>query len=67
MINADFSAARWTKSSYSGNSGNCVEVATAHRAVGVRDSKRPGTGHLVFHNAAWATFLSTTFSAENAG
>ena len=29
MINADLSAAQWAKSSYSGDSGNCVEVAFA--------------------------------------
>jgi hypothetical protein len=29
MITADFSAARWRKSSYSTDAGNCVEVAFA--------------------------------------
>ena len=31
----------WLKSSYSGNTGNCVEVAFAGRVVAVRDSKDP--------------------------
>ena len=35
----DLSCAQWRKSSYSGNSGNCVEVALIHGLVAVRDSK----------------------------
>lgn len=30
---------RWRRASYSGTSGNCVELA--HTGVAVRDSKRP--------------------------
>ncbi|MER6519297.1 DUF397 domain-containing protein [Streptomyces sp. NPDC001553] len=37
---------RWFKSSYSNNGGNCVEVATAHGEVLIRDSKNPGGSHL---------------------
>ncbi|TCP51985.1 uncharacterized protein DUF397 [Tamaricihabitans halophyticus] len=79
MINADFSAAQWRKSSYSGSSGdcvevafapatwrtssysgssgNCVEVAVADSAVGVRDSKNPTAGTLIFPATSWAEFL----------
>jgi hypothetical protein len=41
---SDFSAARWHKSSRSGDShGNCVEIATALGIIGIRDSKNnPG-------------------------
>jgi hypothetical protein len=35
----DFSDARWIKSSYSGQNGNCVELAAAGPVIGVRDSK----------------------------
>jgi hypothetical protein len=35
---------RWRKSSYSGNGGNCVEVADQHSRVLVRDTKQAGRG-----------------------
>jgi Domain of unknown function (DUF397) len=34
-------AARWRKSTRSTNTSNCVEVALAWPAVGIRDSKNP--------------------------
>lgn len=37
----DLSHAQWLRSSYSSNSGNCVEVAVTESVVGVRDSKDP--------------------------
>ena len=37
----DLSSAQWKKSSYSGNSGNCVEVADLGTVVVIRDSKEP--------------------------
>jgi hypothetical protein len=46
----------WRKSSFSGTTGNCVEVKYAE-TVGVRDSKRPAAGQLAFAPDAWATFL----------
>jgi hypothetical protein len=45
---------RWQKSSYSGNGGNCVEIAVlpdGRRAV--RDSKDPGGTVLVLTAAQW--------------
>jgi hypothetical protein len=53
----DFSSAAWRKSSRSGTGSNgaCVEVAFAV-AVGVRDSKNLGGGHLVFGDSAWRAF-----------
>jgi hypothetical protein len=38
----------WRKSSHSGgvNDSACVEVARLSAAVGIRDSKDPGAGHL---------------------
>ncbi|MGM1059751.1 DUF397 domain-containing protein [Saccharothrix sp. Mg75] len=48
----------WRKSSYSGpNGGNCVEVAHTGTSTGVRDSKNPGGGVLVFGTGAWTRFL----------
>jgi Domain of unknown function (DUF397) len=42
MTKIDLSRAEWRKSSYSGQSGNCVEVArNLPGLVAVRDSKGP--------------------------
>ncbi|WP_084467872.1 DUF397 domain-containing protein [Actinokineospora inagensis] len=49
---------RWRKSSFSGDSGNCVEIAYGRR-VHVRDSKRPAAT-LRFTAAAWARLLTGT-------
>jgi hypothetical protein len=50
----------WFKSSFSSaNSTQCVEVAFRPGQVGVRDSKRHGTGPVqVFPAAEWAAFLA---------
>ncbi|TLG04188.1 DUF397 domain-containing protein [Nocardia cyriacigeorgica] len=51
--------ARWFKSSYSGSSQDCVEVAHfAGGQVGVRDSKHPTGPALRFTPTAWDTFLA---------
>jgi len=57
----DFSGAEWRKSSHSGDgsNGDCVEVAFAEVAVGVRDSKHSSGSHLVFGGAAWRKALRT--------
>lgn len=46
----------WCKSSYSGNSDNCVEVG---HGIGIRDSKAPST-HLPLSAEAWSAFLRFT-------
>ncbi len=53
----DLSRARWRKSSYSGNTGNCVEVATVDAVVGVRDSITPRSTILVMSVASWQAFV----------
>jgi hypothetical protein len=53
MDNIDNST--WRTASYSGNSGNCVEVADATRVVLVRDTKDRG-GMLAFPADAWQAF-----------
>jgi hypothetical protein len=49
----------WRKSSYSGNSGNCVEIASAPGRVVVRDTKDNGTGPVLrISPADWSRFTS---------
>jgi hypothetical protein len=54
----DLSRAQWKKSSYSGNSGNCVEVAHFGQAVAVRDSKDPDGPVVAVTSTEWRAFLS---------
>jgi hypothetical protein len=49
----------WRKSSYSGNGGECVEVATGHLGtVAVRDSKNPHGPVLIVSRDEWAGFIT---------
>jgi hypothetical protein len=50
----------WTKSSYSGGSNDCVEVAhgAIPAAMPVRDSKAPAGPAVVFADTAWGSFIS---------
>jgi hypothetical protein len=58
MTKIDLSRAAWRKSSYSGQSGNCVEVArNLPGLVAVRDSKAPGGARLVVSCEAWRAFV----------
>lgn len=57
-MEASLAGATWRKSSYSGGSGNCVEVAgNLPAAVGVRDSKNPDGHALVVTAQAWQAFI----------
>lgn len=48
----------WHKSSYSsGEGGQCIEVATSHSTVHVRDSKARKGPMLAFAPARWAAFV----------
>jgi len=54
----DLSRAQWRKSSYSGNSGNCVEVATnLPDLVAIRDSKNSDGSRLLISAAVWQAFV----------
>lgn len=54
----DLSRAAWQMSSYSGNGGNCVQVArNLPGVVAVRDSKNPDAATLVFSPTEWKVFL----------
>jgi Domain of unknown function (DUF397) len=49
----------WRKSSYSAESGACVEVAPTPDRVLVRDSKDPDGPALAVSAAAWRALLTT--------
>ncbi len=57
MTGDDLSRAQWKKSSYSGNTGNCVEVAATQSMVGIRDSKDPDRAVLRVSREAWQEFI----------
>ncbi|MGW4771491.1 DUF397 domain-containing protein [Nocardia sp. NPDC004278] len=58
-MSADLSEARWFKSSRSGGSKECVEVAFLDGGrVGVRDSKNPTGPALVFTPGEWDAFTA---------
>lgn len=54
----ELSGAKWFKSSFSGSSKECVEVAFVDAGVGVRDSKNPTGPALIFTPSEWSTFTS---------
>ncbi len=54
----DLSRAQWRKSSYSGNTGNCVELTDLDGVVAVRDSKRPDMAMLMLTPADWRAFIN---------
>jgi hypothetical protein len=48
----------WTKSSYSGGNGACVEVKSPEvRSIAVRDSKAPEGPSVSFAPASWNAFV----------
>jgi len=64
MNQPDLSAVPWRKSTRSGVSGNCVEVATLNDAVAVRDSKHPTGPALLFTPAEWEAFIGGVKAGE---
>ena len=64
MAASDISA-RWTKSSYSGPQGNCVEIAHLPGGeVAVRNSRYPVGPALLFTADEWGAFLSGAHAGE---
>jgi hypothetical protein len=64
-VSSDLSGARWFKSSRSGASQDCVEVAfLAEGHIGVRDSKNPTGPALVFTPGEWDAFTAGVTDGE---
>lgn len=64
-MSVDLSEARWFKSSRSGGSQDCVEVAFLDEGmVGVRDSKNPAGPALVFAPGEWDAFTAVVQRGE---
>jgi len=58
MTETELSHAKWRKSSYSSQDGNCVEVARSLPGlVAVRDSKEPDGAKLVVSQETWRAFV----------
>jgi Domain of unknown function (DUF397) len=54
----DLSRAAWRKSTYSGQDGNCVEIATnLPGIIAIRDSKNPAGPVLRFTHCDWTAFI----------
>jgi uncharacterized protein DUF397 len=68
MRSVDHSPATWRKSTYSGPSNGCVEVArvaTAGAGIGIRDSKDvAGSPVLRFKSEEWRSFLGNIKSGR---
>jgi predicted secreted Zn-dependent protease len=63
----DLSRAAWRKSTYSGQDGNCVEIATnLPGIIAVRDSKNPDGPALSFTHSNWAAFIQGIKTGERA-
>jgi Domain of unknown function (DUF397) len=57
-MSSDLSDAKWRKSSRSGGTGDCVEVATnIENVVAVRDSKNQSGPVLTFTVDEWRAFI----------
>lgn len=58
MRTPDLANAAWHRSSYSGQGGDCLEVACdVPGSVPVRDSKRPAGPALRFPPPGWVSFV----------
>lgn len=64
-MNGELSTICWFKSSHSGGSQDCVEIAFLEEGnVGVRDSKNPEGPALAFSSNEWDAFIIETRKAR---
>ncbi|QMU72569.1 DUF397 domain-containing protein [Streptacidiphilus sp. P02-A3a] len=62
---ASASGLAWTKSSFSGANGNCVEIAAlVDGGRAVRDSKNADGPALCFTSQEWAAFVAGVHAGE---
>jgi hypothetical protein len=54
----------WHKSSASGGTGDCVEVAFVDEGVLIRHSRNPGGPVLSFTHSEWRAFLTGSRNGE---
>ena len=65
MTSFNLEGAIFRKSSRSGQTGNCVEVATnLSGIVAVRHSRRPGAEVIVYTTAEWEAFIGGAKDGE---
>jgi hypothetical protein len=50
---------KWRKSSYSQNGGQCIETASGHGVILVRDTTNRDGGTLSIPSDAWQRFTAT--------
>ena len=61
----DLTAATWRKSTFTANSGQCIEIAELPGgAIALRDSKSPHREPLRFTSGEWAAFLNGVHAGE---
>lgn len=56
-MDRELSRAQWRKSSYSGNTGNCVEIANLGEVIAVRDSESRDDQKLIIKHGEWRAFI----------
>ena len=59
----DLSRAQWRKSTYSGNTGNCVEVANLGKTTAIRDSQDQDGPKLLINYGQWCAFIESVKGA----
>ncbi len=55
---------KWRKSSFSGQAGNCVELADQEGTVVVRNSQHPDRGTLTLDPGAMSAFVAGCSAGE---